>query len=717
MPALLTGPAAAPAAADDLYATALVDGSLVIYPPAGGEKSALIDQAYSEYRDLCNAGVEVDPDAFCARFPDYQTSLRRLVEVHRELEVNPDLLRKLDRWPSPGQTFYNFRLEEELGRGAFARVFLAREPGVGNRQVAVKVTMNRDDDEVGTLGKLRHPNVVPILYAPPGGENNGFSMVCMPFLGRATLLSAIENLVGRKRLPDRADALLAVARDDRWTAESAAPPTRAFRHGSYLEGVVYVGERLASALAYVHERGVLHRDLKPSNVLLCPNGEPMLIDFNLAHDRSITEYRMGGTLPYMPPEQLEFLGQHKKGERIVADNRSDLYALGVILYELLTGAHPFGPAPLKLKASEAREFLLEQQRRGPKPLRSFNRDMDPAVELVILRCLSHDPARRPATARELAAELRRLPTLKWRARRWLVAHAHAAAIAAVLVGSAGAAGAVHIVNQPTHAQKAERLYKEGKHIEAIKEFDQALADNDNQPPLHFARGRAHMKRGQLTAAVEDFKKANPDTDGRTMACLGYCCSLLNGQPWEIEKYYRAAIKAGYADAAVLNNLAFCVYSSNTQNPDKCLEAEAFTTEALEKSPGLIAANYNRAAARLAAWYATHDSGLAVDGLEDIRVVINQNVTTANAYRCAADLCAAVLSDRLGDPKVDPLFAEGANYLRLAVQNGYPRGALRTQFPRTKCVAEWASQLPADLNAETDRTSPDLNVRMVDPVRD
>src|SRR5581483_1901100 len=111
--------------------------------PTPAERSDLIDRAYEEYRQLRGAGVEVDPDAFCARFPAFQTSLRRLLEVHREVEDNPELIDQIGaRWPEPGDEFHGFRLLQELGRGAFARVFLARERAVGGRLVAVKVSLH-----------------------------------------------------------------------------------------------------------------------------------------------------------------------------------------------------------------------------------------------------------------------------------------------------------------------------------------------------------------------------------------------------------------------------------------------------------------------------------------------------------------------------------------------------------------------------------------------
>jgi serine/threonine protein kinase len=714
MPAVLDAPVRGfAAAADDLYATARIDGPLPIHGPASAEKSRVIDQAYSEYRHLRDAGVEVDPDAFCARFPACQTSLRKQLQVHLNVEADPDMLGMLDRWPLPGQEYFGFRIEEELGRGAFGRVYLARQPGLGNRQVVVKVALH-SADEADTLAKLRHPNVVPIHWADydPATE---FSIVCMPFLGGTTLMPVIDKVAARKALPDSAAVLLAAARDDRWPAESAAPPARVLRQGSYLEGVLYLGARMADALAFVHERGVLHRDLKPSNVLLCPNGEPVLIDFNLAHDRAVTDYRLGGTLPYMPPEQLQALARHRPGQPFLSDNRSDLYALGVILYEMLTGGHPFGPVPLKLKSADAREFLLEQQRRGPKPLRLRNRDIDPAVEALILRCLSGDPAARPATARELAVALRRLPTWQWRARRWTTAHAKSLTAAAVLACSTSVAGAGYVANLPGHTQNAERHYKDGEYAKAVDEFNAAIEAGDDRPSLYFGRGRAQLKLGRFDAAVTSFSKADPEKDPRVSACMGYACTRadLNG---DAATYYTAAEKAGFANSAFLNNLAFCRYSAANY-----LEAEAQATAALELSPGLIAAHYNRALARFQLWYATRDPGYALTGLEDLQQVRDGGVRTQNSCFFAAALCAAVLKDRYSDPedaKADPIYTKGLEHLRSAVEVGYPRSSLMNVGSRLKpFMSDWADRVPQDMKIQEIQKGMDLDDRLLDPIID
>src|SRR5260221_5587323 len=132
---------------------------------------------------------------------------------------------------------------------------------------------------------------------------------------------------------------------------------------SYVEAILWIGARLADGLAHAHERGILHRDLKPANVLLTDEGQPMLLDFNLAEDTKLrcegTVAHAGGTLPYMSPEQMA--GLVAGGARV--DARSDIYSLGVILFELLTGRHPFGthlgPLPQVI------DRMIEDRRQTP----------------------------------------------------------------------------------------------------------------------------------------------------------------------------------------------------------------------------------------------------------------------------------------------------------------------------------------------------------------
>src|SRR5262249_31055135 len=155
-------------------------------------------------------------------------------------------------------------------------------------------------------------------------------------------------------------------------------------HGSaYVRAILQIGARLADGLAHAHARGIIHRDLKPANVLLSDDGQPMLLDFNLAADTKAPCQRaaalVGGTLPYMAPEQLEAL-RDGAGPR-PADPRSDLYALGLILHELLTGVHPF---PIRRGAVEEVIPLMAEDRRGAPPsTRPRNPHVTPAADSIL----------------------------------------------------------------------------------------------------------------------------------------------------------------------------------------------------------------------------------------------------------------------------------------------------------------------------------------------
>src|SRR5262249_15210993 len=174
------------------------------------------------------------------------------------------------------------------------------------------------------------------------------------------------------------------------------PPHPFLQRGNYIEGIVHLGVQLAEALAFIHTQGVHHRDLKPSNVLLSPEGKPMLLDFNLSADDKHTQQIFGGTWPYMSPEQLRAAPRKDHpGDPTVGDARSDIFSLGVLLYQLLAGEHPFGPLSLKPSPDEVVELMLDRQAKGVRPLRELNPGVGKALALAIERCLVYDSDKRP----------------------------------------------------------------------------------------------------------------------------------------------------------------------------------------------------------------------------------------------------------------------------------------------------------------------------------
>lgn len=340
--------------------------------------------------------------------------------------------------PQVGAEFIKFKLVAELGRGAFGKVFLARQPDLANRYVALKVTTCLFE-ESQTLAQLQHPHIVPVHsvhQAPP------FQAVCMPYSGAITLADVLRELQAASNLPASGRFFLAVITRKK---SAASNPKHSEFNGplasrSYADACLWIAARLAEGLAHAHARGILHRDLKPANVLLTDDGQPMLLDFNLADDikvRSpVAAAIIGGTLPYMAPEQLR---AHQIGEPR-ADARSDIYSLGLLLYELLTGKYPYplrrGPVPLVVT-----QMLAD--RRQPLPAAdAINRSVSPAAAAIVRNCLAADVADRYQSAQALADDLDRHlgnlplrhtaePSRVERARKWVRRHPRWAAATAV----------------------------------------------------------------------------------------------------------------------------------------------------------------------------------------------------------------------------------------------------------------------------------------------
>ncbi len=386
----------------------------------------------------------------------------------------------LDRFPPVGTQFAGFELVSILGRGAFGRVYLAQQADLAERYVVLKISTDLTG-ESRALAQLQHTNIVP-LYSVH--RTHLLQAVCMPYFGAATVAGLLQkyrkqNLIptsGRelvdtlKGLGDQTDspggglASTKVPVGGRFVSPPApadapadAPQARRehnstgilnlLRGLSYVDAVCWIGARLADALAHAHDRGIVHNDLKPANVLLTDEGQPMLLDFGVSEDLKLRsaagDVPVGGTLPYMSPEQLDSV--HDPAAR--TDGRSDLYSLGIILFELLTGRYPFRLPSGGLDEEYPR--MAAERRVGPPRLRSLNRAVSPGLEAVVRKCLHPDPARRYQAAADLRDDLERhranLPLrhapepVRERVRKWARRHprmssnATIATLAAVLV--------------------------------------------------------------------------------------------------------------------------------------------------------------------------------------------------------------------------------------------------------------------------------------------
>ena len=324
--------------------------------------------------------------------------------------------------PEVGERFLDFQLVGELGRGAFGRVYLARQGDLAERFVALKITP-QVSEEPNRLAQLQHTNIVPIYSVHRQGS---LQAICMPFLGPNTLADIVKTVEVAQALPNSGRSIvstIAVRPSSTVLADEippigsakpqAEPPSverlpeaetiRRLSHMSYLDAAVWIMTRVADGLAFAHEHGVIHRDLKPGNILLTDDGEPLILDFNLAVRCSPVEQAVaivGGTLPYSSPEQMVAL---RKGGSVGPS--SDIYSFGVLLFQLLTGHLPH-PVHTGSFDDVVARMLADRQAAAPSP-RSSNPAVSPGLASIVCRCLAHDPRDRYENTRNLHEDLQR----------------------------------------------------------------------------------------------------------------------------------------------------------------------------------------------------------------------------------------------------------------------------------------------------------------------
>jgi serine/threonine protein kinase len=260
-----------------------------------------------------------------------------------------------------------YEILKKLGQGGFATVYLAKDTTLG-RKVAIKMLdaqlpahdptfLKRFEREAQTVAQLNHPHIIIDVYE--FGQEEGRYFIVMPYLPGPDLAHLIAQ-----------QGALEVAQ------------------------VIRLTEQVGAALDYAHSQGVIHRDVKPPNVIFDEQGQAILTDFGivkLANETTILTQTGGviGTPYYMAPEQWT-TGQ--------MDARTDLYALGVIVYQMLTGQVPFpGQTPHRIMYAHLNE--------APPPLHVLNPALSPAVEKVLLKMLAKSPAQRYQTAGQFCTDL------------------------------------------------------------------------------------------------------------------------------------------------------------------------------------------------------------------------------------------------------------------------------------------------------------------------
>ncbi len=371
------------------------------------DPSARVELIYHEFCLYEADGFSPAPADYLGRFPDLADRLGRVLGMHDLLtaaghgEDPPDL-------PVPGDQIGPYFLLRELGRGGLARVFLAEQADLDDRLVVLKVAA-RPSTEARLLARASHANIIEVLRH--GATADGaLHLISMPFLGGANLaevLAAAGNS-GRRSGRDLLAALDRVSAREFRVEGSAGVHRELIASMPYAKAITWIIARVAEALDHADKLGVTHGDLKPANILITADARPLLLDFNLAADwRSCETSDPGGTLAYMAPERLRAVADPKSAPvpRPSDRRRADIYALGLVLHEALTGRSPEvhaarGKAP-KIVASalaEARERAGGRRRTsGPGAVRSLGP--------ILARCLAADPQDRYVRMAHLAQDL------------------------------------------------------------------------------------------------------------------------------------------------------------------------------------------------------------------------------------------------------------------------------------------------------------------------
>ena len=477
----------------------------------------------SAERKCPECGALIPPDAPAGFCP--QCEMRGAIELGQVAaenggDVSTDLLPS-----SLGKIRYfgDYELLEEIARGGMGVVYKARQMSL-NRLVAVKMILpgrlaspemvRRFRSEAEAAAKLDHPSIIPIYEI---GEHEGQHYFSMKLIEGPSLAQwIVDHMVAPPEFKKPKDK-------------------SAIRH--HHETAANLLAKVAQAVHYAHQRGVLHRDLKPENIILDPEGEPYITDFGLAKllDQEAGQTLstiMVGTPSYMPPEQAA-------GRRAEVGPCSDVYALGAILYHLLTGRPPFAAETLSLT-------LARLQHNEAVAPRTLNRSIPRDLETICLKCLEKKPNRRYGSAQELTEDLGRFLRNEpicarpvgpvetgWRwCRRFPAVASLAAGVGLLLVTIAvvSVMSALSIVAKETEIRRrliqlnvanGVRLLEEGDVRGSLLWFTESLRLAEGNPALeriHRFRVSATMRRCpglvQLYAHIGPVRFAEFSNDGQ-----------------------------------------------------------------------------------------------------------------------------------------------------------------------------------------------------------
>jgi len=377
----------------------------------------------SEFAEKSRQGQRPSIDEYVARYPQLEDRIRELFPMVAALEQwKTDRESELLRQQLPDQfqlkQLGECRIIREIGRGGMGVVFEALE-GRMERRVAVKLLpwrislvshrQERFENEARTIARLRHANIVPIYSF---GRHEDYAYYVMQYVDSVSLARILDRL-RESEVVSFADEIREATRVEPGDAPRPPEMTSTFMgnrglHRDSWKAMARIGVQVAQALRHAHRLGVLHNDVKPGNLLVDREGRVWVTDFGLAEDidaeRQTDDSRVTGTLRYMAPERFQG----------IRAETSDIYSLGVTLYELVTREVAF-------QTTERTQMLEKIEAGSLRPARDVSPDVPADLDAILRTATSLDPAERYATAGEFASDLLRFingePVLARRSRR------------------------------------------------------------------------------------------------------------------------------------------------------------------------------------------------------------------------------------------------------------------------------------------------------------
>jgi len=539
------------------------------YVQPNDDIETLIAEVAEDFLQELEQGRDPQVEEYARRYPNAADVLRQVLPVLSMVGATGDVWTKADVTEDSGlhrgRILGDFKIIQEIGRGGMGVVYEAQELSLG-RRVALKLLpfvaildshqLKRFKMEAQIAACLHHANIVPVYSV---GCERGVYYYAMQFIEGHSLASVIRELHQHGNVKKLGDDKQEIPLTKGLSGSARSLLTVGSTHSSeFVRSVTYVGIQAAEALQYAHDMGVVHRDIKPSNLLLDVHGHLWITDFGLAHYRTNTATALTmpgdvlGTIRYMSPEQVI-------GNTSIIDHRTDIYALGATLFELLSLEPVF-------THQERHRLMQSIEMDEPRPLHLLNPAVPKDLETIVLKAMAKDPVNRYASSKALADDLRRFlehrniearrPSMGERLAKWARRHrtlVNAAAVILVVAFVALFLSTMMIWHEKARTEAALRQVQAERqraqtHYEKAREAVDEITHIVEQQSTNFAAIKE--TRRELLQKAQQFYESLLETNSQSPNVMIETCHsymrigsihLQLGQYDEAEKAYTSAI--------------------------------------------------------------------------------------------------------------------------------------------------------------------------------